>query len=127
VDNDTVPVGIKPEADPAEVAKAITSETETAPAPRMLTPQENAELSRQIKRVSRGTEPENPLDLPGPPHIEVTVVGPAKGFRRAGHRFSRVPTVFDADTMTVGQLVALQDEPELVVSFAEKPAAPAAG
>ena len=136
------------QADPTEVAKAVVSSVGTD-APRQLTPEENAVLSGQIKgtdapsqgasepaieelsvknfyirhRDAVNEKPEDPMDAKGPSHLQVTVVGPAKGFRRAGMAFGKEPTVIPAEELTVRQMMALEIEPELVVTISEKPGA----
>lgn len=62
----------------------------------------------------------DPLDEKGAADMIITVTGPEKGFYRAGHRFGLEPVTIPADTLSVRQIMALEDEPSLSVSVALK-------
>lgn len=62
-------------------------------------------------------------DQPGPDSLEVVVIGPTRGFWRAGRHFTKEPTVIAARDLTNGQFKALHDEPNLIVSVRELPVA----
>lgn len=122
---DTPPSG---GSDPSQVAAALTSAPAAEPQgkrPVALSAAENAELSRQIKGEGPTNRSENFLDAYGPANMQVTVIGPKKGFRRAGRLFNKEPVTFGADEITGRQYAALEAEPKLQVTLSEKPDATA--
>lgn len=119
---DTPPaVGANPEFVAGEIAKGADDEARAA------TPEEKAALLQAVEDLAGKSVSPIPEGLKiGPSaNLQITVVGPKKGFRRAGRLFNKEPVTFGADEITTREFAALEAEPKLQVTLSEKPDATA--